>query len=141
VFANSERQEVTLAVKRKANGTEGGEDVYVLKLTTSAAIALEGKLKKSTGEILMDMGRFSVSTLRDVLHVMLQEHHAKDFPPTPNGATKVADLMDRIGKKALATAIADAIGFKEEEAEGGPNPPEAQAGTGDGSTSTPGASA
>ncbi len=124
MFANTERQEVDLVV---------GESTYVLKLTIEAAIGLETKLKKSTGEILASMATFSISTMAEVTHWLLQEHHAAEFPNNPAGRKKVAQLMDRCKSKVLTQAIMDALGLKEEADDTG-NPQQARVEIGERST-------
>jgi hypothetical protein len=136
VSANPERQEVELVVTR-----DGAEAVYKLKLTTSASIALEKRLGKTTGDIMRQIGNFSVETARDVIHALLQKFHGKEFPNSPGGIEKVNDLIDDAGGIVpMIQLVAQAVGVKNEkeaqEAKDGPNPQDAQGGTGSASTLT-----
>jgi hypothetical protein len=135
VIANKERQEISLTVKR-----DDTEKVYILKMTTTASVALEKRLGRTTGEVMKQIGKFSVSDSRDVIHALLQKYHGKDFPPTEKGLEAVNDLIDDAGGiVSMMALIAEAVGLQKEDAglaESGPNPPAAQAGTGDASTSS-----
>lgn len=128
VIANPERQEVGFSI---------GDTAYTLKFTTRASIALERRLKMKTGEIISDLSKFGIEAMRDVLHALLQKHHGAEFPDTDKGREKVSDLIDEAGGPiAIMKLIAESIGVGKQEATEGPNPPAAQDGTGDASTST-----
>lgn len=115
MFGNSERQEVVL---------EAGQDAYRLKFTIDTSIELETRLKKPTGQILQEMGTFSVTTLRDVLHGCLQEYHGKEFPLSDGGRKKVQAVMKKVTTKKLVAALTEIISLDEKDGEA--NPPEAQ---------------
>lgn len=126
MLANPERQEIQLTAHDR---------VYTLKLTTNASCALEGQLGKTTKEILEAVSQFSLASMRSLLQAMLQKHHAPEFPYTKQGTERVGDLIDDCGGiKDVLPILASAVGFQGDKdkdlAEKGPNPPEAQAGTG-----------
>jgi hypothetical protein len=128
-MANPERGEIDLTV---------GGRTYTLKLSMNAAVALEKKLNKSIGDIMRDAGNLKFQSIRTVIWLLLQKYHATDFKTEES----VGDLIDEAGGvgtfftvlKELADANrADATGGAD-----GENPPEAQSGTGEPSTSSPG---
>ena len=132
VTANPERQEVGFSV---------GDKAYVLKFTTRSSISLEKRLGMKTGEIIQDLTKFGLTAMRDILHALLQKHHGAEFPDTDKGRDKVSDLIDDAGgpiamMKLISEAISGRNEKEQQEAAAGPNPPEAQDGTGDPSTST-----
>lgn len=137
MVANPERQEINLTVTRN-----GEEKVYTLKLTTTASIALEKRLGKTTGEVMQRIGKFSVEDSRDVIHALLQKYHGPEFPATAKGLEAVNDLIDDAGGiVGMMALIAEAVGMNkgtDDKAlvEDGPNPPAAQDGTGDASMSS-----
>src|SRR5262249_54706518 len=100
----------------------------------------EKRLGMSTGDIMRKLGTFSIETARDIIHALLQKFHAKEFPNTDAGREQVGYLIDDAGGiAAFFKMISEAVGVRkdnkadEEVAEKGPNPPEAQAGTGESS--------
>lgn len=135
MIANKEKQEVSLVIER------GGEEKkYIMKMTTAASIALEDRLGVTTGDILQNISKFGVKAMRDIFHAMLQKYHGDEFPDTPKGLQAVNALIDDAGGPAdIIKLIAQAVSVKKEDQEvatKGPNPPEAQVGTGDASMSS-----
>lgn len=132
-MANIERGEVDLVVER-----DGVDRIYTLKMTTSAAIAVEQRTKKKVGELLMDSALIGVESQRDLLFVLLQKHHADEF----KNLAAVTALMDDIPRPAVVIDAFEQL-FSANQEKKTENPPTAQGGngTGENSTSTPEASA
>lgn len=134
--ANPERGEIDLKV---------GDRAFVLKLSMNAAVALEKKTGMSIGQINAAAATLHFEAIRSLFWLMLQKHHAKEFETEES----VGDLIDDAGGVAvifdlmisLANGNAPEPGEEAAGAGDGANPPTAQAGTGERSTSTPVASA
>jgi hypothetical protein len=127
-IANRERGEVDLTVER-----EGSTVTFVLKLSMNAAVALEKRRGKSVGEVLQELARMDFVSIRDVMHLLLQKHHAKEF----SQIEAVGNLCDEIGLVKAVEAINAVMEANAPEGKG--NPPTAAASTGDSSSSTPAA--
>ena len=138
-MTNIERGEVDFTVADKT---------YTLKLSMNAACALETRSKKRIGEILASCESLDFTAIRDILFVLLQKHHARQFPTL----TEVGNLIDDAGGvmtffaalRAMTVAnepdaeSASASGEKKKGPKGADDPLDAQGGDGDASTSKPG---
>jgi len=137
VAANPEQGEVDLVVC---------ERVYTLKLTTKASKILQKRTGKTVGEVMKQIAIVDVDAFCEVLHASLQKYHGAEFPYSPKGEEAIETLVDVSGGwKKLVPTFVELLGVKKKAdealAEQGPNPPEAQAGTGERSTSSGDASA
>lgn len=135
--ANPEQQEVDLVVC---------ERVYTLKLNTKASKILQKRTGKTVGEVMRQIAIVDVDAFCEVLQASLQKYHGAEFPYSPKGEAAIESLVDLAGgwKKLVPTFI-ELLGVKDKKdealADEGPNPQEAQAGTGESSTSSGDASA
>ncbi len=132
--ANPDQQETDLTIGK-------GDDakVYTLKATSRACRMLEKRTGKTTGELMGQVAKVSIDTFVELLQASLQKYHAAEFPYTPKGEAAVENLMDDAGGwRKLVPVFVELLGVKDDKdkalAEDGPNPTEAQAGTGDDST-------
>lgn len=125
-MANVERGEASL---------KWGDKVYTLRPTFDALCELEERLNKPIDQIMGEMQQGRLSSVRSVMWCLLQDEHASDFPTLKHasrliegigGADKAMELLYRVMGLNL-----------EWEASSEPNPPGAQAGTGDVSEKTP----
>lgn len=82
-MANEERGEVELAC---------GERSYTLALSMNAIASMQAKTGKTYGETIRAIRTLDIVALRDVLHMALQRHHAKEFP----NVTKTGDMVDEL---------------------------------------------
>ena len=122
-MANPERGEVPLTV----DGT-----TYTLKLSMNAAAVLQGRTKKTVGQLLSDSALLDFVAIRSIVWMLLQKHHAKDFKTED----QVGDFIDSAGGLVTFTnAINEVVRVNEPEGERTEgNPPTAQAGTSGSST-------
>jgi hypothetical protein len=123
-MANPERGEVPLIV---------GDRTYTLKLSMNAAAALEGRLKKSLGDIMRDAGSLNFQAIRTLVWLLLQKYHAAEFK-TEAAAGELIDEAGGIGPFFAAIQQLQTVNQPDEQKEpsGDPeNPPDAQGGTGD----------
>lgn len=132
-IANRERGELPLV---------GASDSYVMKFTTNAICQIETVAGKTLEDVIAGMQRGSLVDVRWFLWAMLQAHHP-DFTVEQAG-----DAIDDCGGLgAVMPQVQALIELNTREAANrkgrrGVNPPRARAiGTGDASTSTPGAAA
>ena len=134
--ANPEQGEVDFPVK-----TANGEVLrnYILKLSIKAGRALQKKLKKPMGEIIVSLDKMDLDTVQEIAFMLLQKHHS-DEVKTPDDAGEVLDDCGGVTKFALAFKEL-MTGQKAEAGEGSGNPPTAQTSITGNSTSTPVASA
>lgn len=131
-MVNLHRGEVALKV---------GDRTYRLKLTMNAAAATEERVGKSMFEIMRSADSLSFKAIRTVLWTLLQKFHADEFKTE----APVGDLLDEAGGVdaffSLFQDVKNANAPDGNDGEGdGANPPAAQAGTSDGSSSSSGAS-
>lgn len=131
MVANPERGEVPLVVKR---GDEERE--YVLKLTMTAAAALQKRLGKTLGEALEDLAKMDVVTIMNLAFMLLQKHH-KDEIKTVDQAGELIDDSGRMS--AFIVAFNKVMEINTTEGTG--NPLTAQTAGGAPSTSAPDAPA
>jgi hypothetical protein len=134
--ANPERGEFDVDV----DGT-----TYTLKLTMEAALQAQRRTKKTMGELFLAASRMDWEAIRELLWVLTQAHHADEFKTLQS----VHKLVDALGSTKVLFQYEDQVAKYEAEVkrtqqamepdEG--NPQRAQAGTGDGSRSSPDASA
>lgn len=132
-MANPERGEVPLTVTR-----DGIEKTYTLKLSMNAAVTVEARTKRTIGQLVKAAEQMEFLAIRELLFVLLQKYHAKEFT-TPE---KVGDLIDDVGVETFHEAFRDLARVNQPDtaATGGvENPPKAPSGSGDGSTLTPAA--
>lgn len=134
-MANPERGEVGISVTRVVNGRDETFE-YTLKLSMNAAVALQNKRKKTMSAIMAEVESLDFATIRDIAHMLLQKHHAKEFD-TPE---KAGDLIDEAGGLIPFFDAFRALMATNEtppSQEGSANPQPAQIQTGDGSMSMP----
>ncbi len=137
---------------RTQNGAKSiGEQTYVLRITTNELCAMEKRTGKTYGEILQGLLAVNVTVAREYLRVVLEPCHGRDLRlAAQQGKTDVdavvGDLIDAATfqrvKETLLTLFTLNLPPKEEPvavaaATEAANPPDAQGGTGDSSTSTP----
>lgn len=141
--ANKARGEVELVVSREVDGKPDTKRL-TLRLTMNAAAELETRHPgKGVLQLVMAATQGHFTSLRDVVWLLLQKHHAKEFP---DPAT-VGEFIDEWGGfEAFLGALGDTVTANkppegDKAAGDAANPPGAQVGpTGAASTSTPGAS-
>lgn len=122
MVANPERGEVGLKVIR---GDE--EKVYILKLSINAAVAMQKELGKPLAEVVGDLEKLDVNTIRRMAFMFLQKFH-KDEIKTVDQAGDLIDDAGGIGRflgafQQLVQANNPTTG------ESAGNPPKAQAAT------------
>lgn len=124
MVANPERGEVNITV---------GGRVLTLKMSMNAAVALEKRMGKPIGQVLADAGSMHFEAIRTMVWLLLQKYHAVDFPTEE----PVGDLIDDAGGVGTFFTALIALGQEQEPKREGAseNPPAAQGGTGDDSTS------
>jgi hypothetical protein len=127
-MANPERGEVALVVAGRA---------YTLKLSMNAAVTLERKLKKRIGQIMQEASALSFESIRLVVWLLLQKHHAEDFTTED----KAGELIDDAGGVQVFFSALQALTEANQPEGVAADPPEAQDGTGERSTSPPDVSA
>lgn len=88
MVANPERGEVGLTVTR---GDETRE--YILKLTTNAAVMMQKRLKKPLAQIVADLERLDMESVRDLAFMFLQKYHKDEFKTVE----QAGDLVDDAG--------------------------------------------
>lgn len=93
-MANPKRGEVELVV-----GDDEKARRLTLFLSTNAVCVLQRKTGKTYGQILGGIKDLDFVALRDLVHMLLQKYHAKEFP----NPEVVGDLIDEAG--GLATMI------------------------------------
>lgn len=101
---NPERGELTFVVKGKS---------YVLKLTMKALVALQKRTGKTFGELLTAIAKLDVEALSELVWMMLQTHHAKEF----ENQDSVLDFIDQAG------GFANVVKTVGEALQAGMNPP------------------
>lgn len=120
-----------------------GERTYTLRPTTNALVALEKSTGLSYGDILNRLPSIDMLHLRAMVFHLLQAAHGKEITKLE----QAGDLIDQAGgHHGVFPVIVEMLALnrpKKDKAEsaGAGNPPGAQVGTGDGSSSTPDASA
>lgn len=126
-MANPERGEVGIDV--------GGEH-YTLKLSFNVAATLQGRHKKTLGQLLRDIDDLDAVAIRGIFWALLQKHHAAKF----KNEEAVGEFIDEAGGvKVVMDKIQEAFMVNSD-----PNPQAAQetaGGISDNSSSTPAASA
>lgn len=131
-MVNMQRGEVALVV---------GDRTYRLKMTMNAAAVAEHRTGRSMFTIMRAAESLSFKDIRTALWVLLQKFHAEQFKTEEDAG----NLLDEAGGIDAFFALFEEIGKanQPEGAQGGDNanPPAAQAGIGDGSTSSSGATA
>ena len=118
-MANPERGELDIEVA----GT-----TYTLKLSTNAAATLQGRHKRSLGQMLREGDDLDVVAIRGILWCLLQKHHAAAFKTEE----QVGDLIDAAGGfKAIIDKIGEVFALNAD-----PNGTAPATATGTGMTST-----
>ncbi len=141
-MANPERGEVDLVI---------GEQTYVLRITTNELCAMEKRTGQSYGQILGGVMALNMTATRDYLRTVLEPAHGRDLRLAAQKAktdvdTIVANLIDAATFKHVKETLIALFTLNMPPAEEAatteePNPPDAQGGTGDSSTSAPAVSA
>jgi len=106
---------------------------YTFRPTINAFVAIEPQIGMTADEMMAAAERGSLAAMRAVIWVCLQKHHS-DTVATLEDA---GNLIDEIGLPVIAQAFGDLVKANTPESDGGTgNPPAAQRGTGDGSSSS-----
>lgn len=119
-MANIEKGEVEIIV---------GSTPYTLKVGMNAAAILQHRHKKSIGALLRDASDLDFVAIRGLVWLLLQKHHAKEFP----NEEAVGNFMDDAGGLAM---FMDAIAKLADANNEGPDPNLTAQGNGTGETST-----
>lgn len=128
-MANRERGEVSIEVGGKA---------YTLRPTFDAMCEFEELTGKTVDDLFEDVLKSKLSGLRAVTWCLLQDVHAAEIKTLKDASR----WIDEAGVDAVRDAVERALGLNQapEPAQGGTeapaNPPDAQAGTGEPSSST-----
>lgn len=137
--ANPARGEVDLAC---------GEHTYTLVLSTHALCVMEKSSGKSFGTILGGLMALNVTDTVSYLSAVLGKYHGGDIAKRAakrkvSPDVIVCDIVDEAGMKATKDALVELFKIntpddeeKPTEGDGTQNPPSAEDGTGDSSTST-----
>jgi hypothetical protein len=124
-MANAERGEVNVEVEGKP---------YTLRPTFDSLCELEELVGRPIDQIMSEMQQGRLSGVRSVMWCMLQDAHAKEFP-TLKHASRFIEAMGGVDK--AIEVLYRVMGLNLEEAPADANPPDAQAGTGNNSGTTP----
>jgi hypothetical protein len=128
-MANRERGEVSIEVGGKA---------YTLRPTFDAMCEFEDLTGKTVDDLFEDVLKNKLSGMRAVVWCLLHDAHAEEIKTLKDASRWV----DRAGIDAVRDAVERALGLNQAPAptQGGAeapaNPPDAQAGTGEPSSST-----
>lgn len=139
-MANPERGEVDLVC---------GEKTFTLFLSVNALCEMQKRTGKTYGQILTGIMTLDIVAMRDYLRAVLQTHHGKEFGVQAKKRGVDPDVLfgeviDRAGMKSTKKALMDLFTLNSPEEDDKPkegsgkgvNPPGAEDGTGDDSTST-----
>lgn len=114
---NPETGDVTVTIATKA-----GTKDYVLKMSANAAVQLQQRRKMPLGDIVKGFSSMDIESMRDVLFVLLQRHHAAEIKTHEAAGLVLDDLKPTRFFQAFSAVMRESAA---EEVGAGANPLEA----------------